>query len=66
MKFNNEFYNQVKGTAMGTIVAPTYAIYRWDILKSNFILSALLSIESFQLSISSKTGTAFWMTTIQF
>ena len=47
MKFNNEFYNQVKGTAMGTIVAPTYAIYRWDILKSNFILSALLSIESF-------------------
>ena len=47
MKFNNEFYNQVKGTAMGTIVTPTYAIYRWDILKSNFILSALLSIESF-------------------
>ena len=25
MKFNNESYNQVKGTAMGTIVAPTYA-----------------------------------------
>ena len=25
MKFNNEFYNQIKGTAMGTIFAPTYA-----------------------------------------
>ena len=25
MKFNNEFYNQIKGTVMGTIFAPTYA-----------------------------------------
>ena len=25
MKFNNEYYNQIKGTAMGTIFAPTYA-----------------------------------------
>ena len=25
MKFNNEFYNQIKGTSMGTIFAPTYA-----------------------------------------
>ena len=25
MKFNNEFYNQIKGTAMGTIFAPSYA-----------------------------------------
>ena len=25
IKFNNEFYNQIKGTAMGTIFAPTYA-----------------------------------------
>ena len=25
MKFNNEFYNQIKGTAIGTILAPTYA-----------------------------------------
>ena len=25
MKFNDEFYNQIKGTGMGTIVAPTYA-----------------------------------------
>ena len=24
MKFNNEFYNQIKGTTMGTIFAPTY------------------------------------------
>ena len=26
MKFKNEFYSQIKGTAMGTIFAPTYAI----------------------------------------
>ena len=26
MKFNNEVYNQIKGTAMGTIFAPTYTI----------------------------------------
>ena len=25
MKFDNEVYNQIKGTAMGTIFAPTYA-----------------------------------------
>ena len=25
MKFNNELYNQIKGTAMGTIFAPTHA-----------------------------------------
>ena len=25
MKFNNEIYNQIKGTAMGTIFTPTYA-----------------------------------------
>ena len=25
MKFNNEFYNQIKGTAMGAIFAPTDA-----------------------------------------
>ena len=25
MKFNNGFYNQIKGTAMGTIFPPTYA-----------------------------------------
>ena len=26
MKFNNEFYKQIKGTAMGTVFAPTYII----------------------------------------
>ena len=25
LEFNNEFYNQHKGSAMGTIFAPTYA-----------------------------------------
>ena len=27
MKFNNEFYDQIKGIAMGTISAPTYATF---------------------------------------
>ena len=26
LKFDNKFYNQIKGTAMGTIFAPTYSI----------------------------------------
>ena len=58
MKLNDEFYYQ--GTAMGTIFAPTYAIYRRDILKSNCIVAALLSMQSFQLNISRKTRTVFF------
>ena len=27
MKYNNEFYDQVKGTAMGTNFTPTYATF---------------------------------------
>ena len=26
MKFNKEFYNQIKGTTMGVILVPTYVI----------------------------------------
>ena len=47
MTFNNEFYNQIKGTAMGKIFALLTQFYRSDILKSNFIVSALLSMGSF-------------------
>ena len=47
MKFNNESYNQIKGTAIGAIFAPTYATLAMGYLKSNFIVSALLSTESF-------------------
>ena len=35
--FNNTFYRQINGTAMGTIFPPTYAIY---ILRSIFIIFA--------------------------
>ena len=41
MKFNNEFYNQIKGTSMGTIFTSTYATLSMRFLKSNFIVSAL-------------------------
>ena len=47
MKFNNEFYNQIKGTAMCKIFAFFTQFYRSDILKSNFIVSALLGMGSF-------------------
>ena len=47
MKFNNEFYNQIKGTAMVQSSLRLTQLYRCDILKSNFIVSALLSMESF-------------------
>ena len=41
MKFRDKFYNQIKVTAVGTILAPTLQLYWWDILKSNFIVPAL-------------------------
>ena len=47
MKFNNEYYHQIKGTAMGTISLQLMQLYRWDILKSNFIVSALLNMKNF-------------------
>ena len=46
MKFNNEFYNQIEGTAMGSVFAPTYATLVSKML-SNFIVSALLNMENF-------------------
>ena len=36
-------------------------LYRWGILKSNFIVPAFFIMESFQLNISRKTKTVFWM-----
>ena len=33
MKFNKEFYNQIKGTAMCTIYAPTYATLSMEHLE---------------------------------
>ena len=36
MKFNNEFYNQIKGTAMVTIFAPTYATLSMGYFKIKF------------------------------
>ena len=45
MKFSNEFYNQIKGTAMGTIFARTYATLSMGYFKS--IVSVLLIMERF-------------------
>ena len=45
MKFNNEFHNQIKDWVQSSL--QLMQLYRWDILKSNFIVSAILSMESF-------------------
>ena len=39
-------------------------LFRWDSLRSNFVVSVLLSMESFYLNILRKTGTVFRMTAI--
>ena len=36
MKFNNEIYNQIKGTALGTIFAPTYATLSMVYFETKF------------------------------
>ena len=36
MKFNNGVYNQIKGTATGTIFAPTYAALSMEYFQINF------------------------------
>ena len=43
MKFNNEFYNQVKGTAMDAIFAPTYAT-----LLMGYFKTKLYSVGTFK------------------
>ena len=35
-------------------------IYPRHVLKSNFIMSALLKMENFSVNILKKTGTIFW------
>ena len=38
IKFNNEFYNQVKGAAMGIIFAPTYATLSMGYFEIKFYI----------------------------
>ena len=64
MKFNNEVYNQIKGTAMGTIFAPTYVTLSMGYFEIK--LNSVCTFKYGELNISRKTGTVFWMTAIQF
>ena len=66
MKFKNEFYNQIKGTAIGTVFAPTYVtlLMRHFEIKLCSIYTA--NMEKRQLNILRKAGTVFWMAAIQF
>ena len=63
---NNEFYNQIKGTAMGTILTPTYAT-----LSVGYFDIKLYSVRTFKygelLAENIKENwNLFWMTAIQF
>ena len=64
MKFNQEFYNQIKGTAMGTIFAPTYITLSMGYFEIK--LNSVCTFKYGELNISRKTGTVFWMTAVQF
>ena len=67
MKFNNEFYNQIVGTVMGTIFAPTYAT-----LSMRYFEIKLYSVCTFKYEdllaeyIKENWNCLFWMTTLQF
>ena len=58
MKFNNEFYNQIKGTAMGTIFAPTYGISSMGYFEIK--LYSICTFKYWELFLF------FWMTAAQF
>ena len=45
IKFNNESYNQIKNTAIGTIFIPTYASLSMGYFEINFIVAELLKME---------------------
>ena len=47
MKFDNEFYNQIKGTAMGTIFAPTYATLSMGYFKIKLYNFCIFKIRTF-------------------
>ena len=60
------FYNEIKGTAMGSIFAPTYATLTWRYLEIK-----LYSVCSFEYGERlaehiKENWTRFWMTAIQF
>ena len=66
IKFNNEFYNQIKGAAMGTIFALTYATLSMGYFEIKFYSVCTFKYRDFWLNILRKTGTVFWMTAMQF
>ena len=66
IKFNNEFYNQIKGAAMGIIFAPTYATLSMGYFEIKLYIVCTFKYGDFWLNISRKTGTVFWVTAIQF
>ena len=67
MKFNNEFHNQIKGTAMGTIFPPTYSTLSMGYFEIKlFSVFCTFKYGEHLVKHIRKTGTTFWMTATQF
>ena len=66
MKFNNEFYNQIKGIAMGTMFSRTYATLSKGCFKMKLYSVCFFKYGELLAEYIKKTGTVFWMTAIQF
>ena len=62
MKFNNEYYNQIKGTAMGTIFASTYA----TLLMGYFEIKLYSICTSKNEELLAEYSKENWMTAVQF
>ena len=66
MKFNNEFQNQIKGIAMGTMFSRTYAALSKGYFKMKLYSVCFFKYGELLAEYIKKTGTGFWMTAIQF
>ena len=66
MKFNNEFYNQIKSNAMVTIFTPTYATLSMDYFKIKVYSVCILKYGGLLAEHIKETRTIFCMTAIQF
>ena len=62
LNFDNEYFNQIKGTAMGTIFATTYANLIRYFLSSLYTIFPGINLGKTEENLSLKTGAFFSMT----
>ena len=66
MKFNNEFYNQIKGTAIDTIFAPIYTTLPIGYFEIKLYSARTFKCGELLAEHNKKNESVFWMTAIQF